>query len=362
MKIKISRDNYELFFLDYFEGTLSNDETKELMQFLEVHSDLKDEFEGFQNITIIEEENEVLFSEKESLKKQEIVAFATINEGNYSDIFIAFHEDDLNDNEKNDVHTFLALNPTLTIEFELFEKAKLEPDLQIEFVGKEHLKKKLILFTPKYLLRFAASFVAVAFIAFAGYYSLDIVQQGNTITAGVSEMKKNPVRPLSEETMNIIEHDNHGFSPNSGEYYKDNADFRISENIKFSQMTTSDIQEIKGANAGIFHREIEIQSEYSDIWKIRNEKFQYYRENENSSTQNKEPRIFSNVMESINGNKEALSEKISDFNAWQLASYGVKGFNLLTDNDIDFHMKSNDEGKITKLAFNDFAIPVSRDR
>ena len=53
----ISRENYEIYFIDFFEGNLSEKDVDMLNSFLDSNIDLKIEFENFQNISLVEEDN-----------------------------------------------------------------------------------------------------------------------------------------------------------------------------------------------------------------------------------------------------------------------------------------------------------------
>ena len=46
----LSRSNYEIYFLDYYEGNLTESQRRELMSFLEQNPDLKEEFDSFVNV------------------------------------------------------------------------------------------------------------------------------------------------------------------------------------------------------------------------------------------------------------------------------------------------------------------------
>ena len=55
--MKITRDNYQAYILDYFEGTLSVQEKESLLAFLNAHPDCRKEFEEFENMTEDERKN-----------------------------------------------------------------------------------------------------------------------------------------------------------------------------------------------------------------------------------------------------------------------------------------------------------------
>jgi hypothetical protein len=138
--MKINRNNYEVFIIDFFDGKLDAEATSALMLFLDENTDLKEEFELFKQP--LPKPERIVFEKKESLKKQAVRAVAEINEDNYENYFIGFYEGDLNQEEKTDLEVFLGLNEFLKEEFRLFGKLSLQADTSIYFSAKESLKKK----------------------------------------------------------------------------------------------------------------------------------------------------------------------------------------------------------------------------
>ena len=68
---KIGRHNYEAFFLDYLEGTLSDEERIKVQDFLIANPDLKEELDSFELVRV-EFRNRCLpiYFEKEKFKKR----------------------------------------------------------------------------------------------------------------------------------------------------------------------------------------------------------------------------------------------------------------------------------------------------
>ena len=79
--MKVDRENYEVWMIDYFDGKLNADETAGLMAFIEENPDIKEEFESFE-INIAVPDNTSL-PEKSALKKTPVVAYHKIDEENY---------------------------------------------------------------------------------------------------------------------------------------------------------------------------------------------------------------------------------------------------------------------------------------
>jgi len=140
--MKINRNNYEVFFIDFYDGKLTDAQQLEMEVFLKSNPDLKAEFAEFENITL--EKTAVIYAPKQKLKKSEIIEVAGISEDNYEESFIAFHENDLNANEKANLLSFLEANPQLEKEFQLHGLLSM-PNENIVFKEKEQLKKKIFI-------------------------------------------------------------------------------------------------------------------------------------------------------------------------------------------------------------------------
>ena len=129
---KITRNNYEEFFLDYLEGSLSALEEIALENFLALHPDLKAELEEMK-LVILEEESAEL--EKESIKE---IPFRS----NFSDFCIAKLEGDLTSSEEKAFDQFLESNLEHLSEFGQYELTKLKPDYSVIIPDKNKFKKK----------------------------------------------------------------------------------------------------------------------------------------------------------------------------------------------------------------------------
>ena len=138
--MKINRNNYEAYFLDYIEGKLGKQDIAELMHFISAHPDLKEELESFENINLVPETNK--FSEKSSLKKSSL-SVLKINEENFDEYCIAKLEGDLGETEIIAFNTYIDSNPSRKDDFKLYEKLQLKADKSIMFSEKDNLKKLL---------------------------------------------------------------------------------------------------------------------------------------------------------------------------------------------------------------------------
>lgn len=149
---KISRSNYEEFFLDYLEGNLSLQEMNDLDCFLIQHPDLKAELDEME-LTILEEEKVVFDSE--SLKE---IPFRN----NFDEFCIARIEGILLPSEKKAFDTFLKNNQKFEIEHENYLKTILNPDFSVVFPDKNILKqnrRKIVPFWQLSRIAIAASVI-----------------------------------------------------------------------------------------------------------------------------------------------------------------------------------------------------------
>ena len=133
--MKITRENYEPFFLDYLENNLKEELIDQFLDFLEQNPDLKEELHLFDSLNLSEEK--IIFSGKNHLYKSvsdEKVAL--------ENRFIACLEGDLEDSERHSFEDYLGTRPELQQELKLFAKTRLIPDPAIKFPEKQNLKRK----------------------------------------------------------------------------------------------------------------------------------------------------------------------------------------------------------------------------
>lgn len=139
--MNINHDNYEALLLDYIEGRLNASTAWALRKFIEQHPYLGSWEELTADLPVLTEDK-IGFPEKASLLMPEIVPCKGIDEKNFEDFFIAWHEETLNAEEKAALEQFLSLNPSLETEFRLAGMVFLRPDTNIVFSDKEKLIRK----------------------------------------------------------------------------------------------------------------------------------------------------------------------------------------------------------------------------
>lgn len=149
---KIDIHNYMVFFIDYFDNELNENEVTLLFEFLDANLDLKEEFESFENFTL--ENQTTNFENKPSLKKH-------IDETNIEHYIISNLEGELNVEDQTEYTNFVAENAFYTPVIERYKRTIL-PQENIVFPNKKSLKQKskLVILWP------TLSAIAAALILF----------------------------------------------------------------------------------------------------------------------------------------------------------------------------------------------------
>ncbi|MDO9255204.1 MAG: hypothetical protein Q7U54_06805 [Bacteroidales bacterium] len=145
--MKINRDNYEAYFLDYHEGQLSPEMVEEVLMFVEQNPDLKNAFDEFEAVSLVADQD-IVFEKKSSLKKNQIFATAQVNELNYEEYLIGETEGILNAEQLASIVEFISINPQFEKDRRLFALAHLSSEDKIVFEAKESLKQKAFAVGP----------------------------------------------------------------------------------------------------------------------------------------------------------------------------------------------------------------------
>ncbi len=192
--MKLTRKNYEQFFLDYFEGNLPDNRMGELMRFLDENPDLRDEFDAFEMIRV-DDDDAIRFPGKDSLKKSGGVT-ECISPDNYETYFAAYAEGDLDESEKTKVEAFAASDPYYGRELELIQQTRLVPDPAIHFPRKGSLKRHHIDFNSRRVLYYASVAAAALLL---GVVAFTLFPLQKTTQVAYDQHVGEPDQPVGEE-------------------------------------------------------------------------------------------------------------------------------------------------------------------
>jgi len=137
----INIDNYEIFIIDYLDGKLSQDQSVDLMSFLDENPEIKEDIEDLNNFSLQANNENYDFSKlKKPLK---LNPPTNINSKNIDKYLIAELEGDISESEKEEIRVFIVANPQFLKSQTLIVKTKLIADKRIKLVDKTLLYKLL---------------------------------------------------------------------------------------------------------------------------------------------------------------------------------------------------------------------------
>jgi hypothetical protein len=134
----ITHENYEVFYLDYLEGNLSENVRLLFLDFLANNPELQLTDDS---IPVIETTEITIDKDFKTTLYQINTAYASINHSNSSIFLLAAIENELTPEKTTELNAFLAQNDLAQKEFELLKMTKLSPDFSQKFPAKQTLKK-----------------------------------------------------------------------------------------------------------------------------------------------------------------------------------------------------------------------------
>jgi hypothetical protein len=345
--MKITIDNYEAWLLDHLEGRLNETQTALLTRFLAEHPELDAASDN--HLPVLEPCHTSCEKGFAYLKQpaDAVVSVAGFDASNYDEAFAAYHEGDLDQNGKVNLHRFVALNPVLSSEFNLYEQLKLIPEY-IPFPHKASLRRQrtIPLFVRWTVPAAAAAAVALLLLSTPSGHQLQVENPQELAATKPQPLINQPGDPDSKpaaHASNVV------FPQESSVAMAHQETARLPHREPMLVVTSLKPLEASSVSAPIAHREIEEGSRfytclYADI-RLRDQlRFQQEVEEQGAQT--------------IYGDAVAQARK-NRFDLWTIARLGVKGFNFLTNSDIEFNKSCDEEGKVTDFAIGGESVRVA---
>ena len=325
--MKITRDNYEIYFIDYFDKELNLDEVSELKSFLYANPDLQAEFDAFDNSPI--HGNSIKFKGKESLKKPIVLTDIDYEQ----ELLIAAVENDITASQKIELNALVSKNQMLQTDYSIYLKTILKPDLNEKFIKKSKLKKFII---TRSSLLVAGSSIAAGLIVFysvfstinyqpsSNLYSRTMANKATLLNRSFIEMEITPTEVKSQNTVTYV-----------------SEQIALNETIsveKEAMINTQYVERMRGVNAyylegnkSLSTKEVSTTSIASTITLNKVENI----------TENKESKTLLTEVKSIVFNKEA-NEKVSSLDFAQAV---ISGYNQISGKSIKLDKYTDDKGQ-----------------
>lgn len=166
--MNINRNNYEEFFILYWDNELTATQKQAVENFVKENTDLQQEFRIFGE-TRFGADNNIQLKEKEFLLNDSF-----INITNYEEQLLNYIDDELNIDQKAEVDKIAAQYPAVQKELALLQKTKIQPEAEIVFPDKSVLyrREEKVHVISIFWRRVA---VAAAIILIAGLATLKLV-------------------------------------------------------------------------------------------------------------------------------------------------------------------------------------------
>ncbi len=157
--MRITRSNYESWFLDFLEGNLDPDLAGEFHLFLSENPDIAKELQTWELFTLATDKS--ICFDKDTLKKP-----VTDPEIEFKELAIAYHEGDLSVSERISFEAGLRDNPDRAVEAREFGRLKLMPEQAIVYPDKELLKKRRVILPLWIKVASVAAILLVGYLLF----------------------------------------------------------------------------------------------------------------------------------------------------------------------------------------------------
>lgn len=229
----INKHNYEAWFLDYFEGNLSPEQSELLFKFLEENPQYKDEFNSFEAISLTPE---ALEFDAKSMLKHEIPEELKHELSGTDYIAISFTEDILSQDEKNKVEQYMLKHESLKNTINTYAQIKLKPDFSLVYDDKKELKKPVIIPFNRYRKAFkyvATAAAAVLLISLSIWNYKDFTS--NTTSSGLAISKKRNHVPSRLNNASVAININNGSEVNNS----------TEKNVAVTKNRTNNVQTLK---------------------------------------------------------------------------------------------------------------------
>ncbi len=345
----ITRHNYEVFLVDYLDGRLNPSLVAELLVFLDLNPEIKEELDGLQDAVLIGET--IPYPDRSNLKKKSFLKNGIDDEFEY--LSIASAEGIITQSEKEALESILQEDPKKQILHLTFQKAIVNPDKTTIYALKSRLKRTSLI--PIRVSTFRQSISIAATIALViGVYTISKLMVNNDSLnkyskATIAESTTTPAITTTNEVQNNI-------APLKVEPIRTKPDQEFIGDNKKTISTPKIVRiNIEESIPNIIHRIdfsepaipenpqteqlAEIASKYALVNRVSNEQFAQ--------------------QESSNRRNDA-----KEIGVFEIIQYGVQSFGKLIGSDINLKANKDEKGNIEKINFESnlvaFSAPVRK--
>lgn len=363
---RINIHNYEEYIVNYLDQVSSPVETADLLLFLEMHPELGEDLDELKNMTLKLEPG-IQYNFKGALKLNHDVDADEISPENYIYYFTAFVEGDLSPKGRKAVKRFIRHYPEFKNDLGLMELCKVVAPTEVVYPNKAELKRKSGVIVPIWFRWVAvAASVLILFSIYLRLEPLTTQSINERLTKVETPLKDNPTvsqkkkdpPPDSKQTIEkgtekviskkTIKDDTKKQVP--AESRDEKEQLKPIQKMPTLPNTMNHTQPFDGTSRQTY------SSLYEDI-RLSQELMLSYAENHAEREQSSEEIPLLNVGRRFNqylqSGAQMASQVTESFNGWMLADIGVKGFNLLTDNEVELRREVGQDGNTGDVKLRD---------
>lgn len=355
--MKINRNNYEAYFLDFAEGRLAPGEEEEIRAFLSANPDLEEEFNMLTLFRL--EPEQMIFPRKNALRKNFPESREQVTTENFDMYCIAYLEKDLSREQSERFEQYLSDHPEISSEWIRIKRTFLQPK-HVAFPAKDRLKKRKARVIDRRLwMPLAAAATLALMLVLTPSVRENPVEMAVT-DKPVGEQERNlevdPRTPAVNDPaaagIRMIRSRTHPVPVSS--YKKETPQENTPEPNTGKETTEAEREPVRIAG-------LDLASRYGEGAKVKYDRIVMQPVPPvpaNSGTLLTRARqLFTNAT------TEAMEEE--DALIWSLASAGLKGINRIRENDAEFYATRDAEGAISgisiKSRFLNVTAPLNRE-
>ncbi len=357
----MSREQYELLAVDYFDGRLGPAEEAALFAYLDRNPDLKEEFEAFREYRL-EADPDFNFSGKPELKKNIQALGTLIHEDNFTEYFFDEAEGMHPASVSSQVQRFLQLNPFLLREFSLLKQSRLFPE-DLPCPCKPALKKAVNFRLQRAALLAEAAIFALTILSAILQWDYtkqqDPVRRIEDFPAPIASL-----RPTAEARVidhpGVIQKQAAVVNPDLHTPDRQQAEYNHPANIlsrdRYPSLTLMAAEPFPDpGNLSRALQENARRNQYTsllDLIALKNK----IKEAELPAQDPSGPgEYIMNRVFTANGTREEPRTR-GRFTFWDLAEAGIAGYNALSKKDIPVEHSINEDGRTVSVAFGNFGF------
>jgi hypothetical protein len=362
--MKINKNNYEAFFLDYHEGNLTPQEVADLLLYVAQHPELKEEFESFETISI-ENKSTIYFENKNELKKQIAIT---------DEQLISAIEGTLTVNELTQFNQQLKTDLNTQRQFKLYQHTKLIADTTIKFENKNSLKHK----ENRVIPLFSYFAIAASILLLIGLFIFNNINQPIQLITG--DLKKSAAKETYAgqkiEMASTKESNEPALTPPTNKVFRTTVKkiaIKATEENTPNGFTKNTVQDTLNSNheqvlAKVVHvpDSLLIAFAESTINKKEDLNTEAIKEEMNSNAYLSLPEIAIKKMKEKTQHENGLSstnkKNCKKINGWDVAQIITGAISKITGKDIEIKTSYNEQGDLTAYAFNAGKINFSKNK